>query len=100
GQFIAFDSAADNLRPSKSIRDVDPNGSIRDVYLWNAPARRGGAGNVSRESRPGPKGAFNGPSTSPALSSHGNFVAFASSEVGGLPNDGSAPPQLLLRSPS
>jgi WD40-like Beta Propeller Repeat len=97
GQFIAFDSAADNLRPSTSIRDVDPNGSIRDVYLWNAPAHKGGVGNVSRESRPGPKGAFNGPSTSPALSSHGNFVAFASSEVGALPNDSSALPKVLIR---
>lgn len=97
GQFIAFDSAATNLRPSTSIRDVDPNGSIRDIFLWNAPVSKRGSGNVSRESRPGPKGSFNGPSTDPALSSHGNFVAFASSEVGALPNDGSALPKLLLR---
>ena len=97
GQFIAFDSAATNLRPSYSIRDVDPNGSIRDIYLWNAPVKKRGAGNVSRESRPGPKGSFNGPSVEPALSSHGNFVAFASNEVGALPNDSSALPKLLLR---
>jgi hypothetical protein len=97
GQFIAFDSAATNLRPSYSIRDVDPNGSVRDIFLWNAPAGKRGAGNVSRESRPGPKGSFNGPSTDPALSSHGNFLAFASSEVGALPNDSSALPKLLLR---
>lgn len=97
GQFIAFDSAADNLRPSLSIRDIDPNGSIRDVYLWNAPTRKGGEGNVSRESRPGPKGAFNGPSTEPQMSSHGNFLAFASSEVGALPNDSSALPKMLIR---
>jgi hypothetical protein len=97
GVFIAFDSAATNLRPSYSIRDVDPNGSIRDIYLWNSPPSKHGAGNVSRESRPGPKGSFNGPSTEPALSSHGNFVAFQSSEVGALPNDGSALPKLLLR---
>jgi hypothetical protein len=97
GQFIAYDSAATNLRPSYSIRDVDPNGSIRDVFLWNAPVKKRGAGNVSRESRPGPKGSFNGPSTEPALSSHGSFVAFASSEVGALPNDSSALPKLLLR---
>ncbi len=97
GQFIAFDSAATNLRPSYSIRDIDPNGSIRDIYLWNAPVKKRGAGNVSRESRPGAKGSFNGPSTDPAISSHGNFMAFASSEVGALPNDGSALPKILLR---
>jgi hypothetical protein len=97
GQFIAFDSAASNLRPSYSIRDVDPNGSIRDVYLWNAPVKKRGAGNVSRESRPGAKGSFNGPSSDPAISSHGNFMAFASSEVGALPNDSSALPKVLLR---
>jgi hypothetical protein len=97
GVFIAFDSAATNLRPSYSIRDIDPNGSVRDIYLWNSPPGKRGAGNVSRESRPGPKGSFNGPSTEPALSSHGNFVAFQSSEVGALPNDSSALPKLLLR---
>jgi TolB protein len=97
GVFIAFDSAATNLRPSYAIRDIDPNGSIRDIYLWNSPPSKHGAGNVSRESRPGPKGSFNGPSTDPALSSHGNFVAFQSSEVGALPNDSSALPKLLLR---
>jgi hypothetical protein len=97
GVFIAFDSAATNLRPSYSIRDIDPNGSIRDIYLWNSPPSKHGEGNVSRESRPGPKGSFNGPSTDPALSSHGNFVAFQSSEVGALPNDSSALPKLLLR---
>ena len=86
GQFIAL-----------GCLGVVTNGSIRDIYLWNAPAHKGGSGNVSRESRPGPKGAFNGPSTSPALSSHGNFVAFASSEVGALPNDSSALPKLLIR---
>jgi hypothetical protein len=97
GQFIAFDSAATNLRPSYSIRDIDPNGEVRDVYLWNAPVKKRGAGNVSRESRPGVKGSFNGPSIDPSISSHGNFMAFASNEVGALPNDGSALPKILLR---
>src|SRR5215471_4631940 len=82
GQFIAFDSAATNLRPSYSIRAIDPNGPTRDVYLWNSP--HGGAGNVSRESRPGVKGAFDGASFAPAMSSHGNYLAFASAEVGQL----------------
>jgi hypothetical protein len=97
GQFIAFDSAAANLRPSYSIRDADPNGSVRDIYLWYGPARKRGAGNVSRESRPGPKGSFNGPSMDPALSSHGNYLAFASNEIGELPHDGSVLPKVLLR---
>jgi hypothetical protein len=97
GQFIAFDSAATNLRPSYSIRDVDPNGSVRDIYLWYGPARKRGAGNVSRESRPGPKGSFNGPSMEPALSSHGNYLAFASNEIGELPHDSTVLPKLLLR---
>jgi hypothetical protein len=97
GQFIAFDSAATNLRPSSSIRDIDPNGPTRDIFLWNGRPGKGGAGNVSRESRPGPKGFFDGPSSQPAMSSHGNYLAFASNETGALPNDGSALPKMLMR---
>jgi hypothetical protein len=95
GQFIAFDSAATNLRPSYSIRAIDPNGPTRDVYLWNS--RHGGAGNVSRESRPGVKGALNGASVAPAMSSHGNYLAFASAEVGQLDGTGQALPNILMR---
>jgi hypothetical protein len=96
GQFIAFDSAATNLRPSYSIREIDPNGSTRDIYLWNARGH-GGAGNVSRESRPGVKGALNGPSVAPAISSHGNYLAFASDEQGQLAGTGRALPNILMR---
>jgi hypothetical protein len=96
GQFIAFDSAATNLRPSYSIRAIDPNGPTRDVYLWNSRGH-GGAGNVSRESRPGVKGEFNGPSVMPAMSSHGNYLAFASAEVGQLHGTGLARPNILMR---
>lgn len=96
GQFIAFDSAATNLRPSYSIRDIDPNGATRDIYLWNARGH-GGAGNVSRESRPGVKGDFNGASVAPAISSHGNYLAFASDEVGQLDGTGQALPNILMR---
>jgi len=95
GQFIAFDSAATNLRPSYSLRAIDPNGPTRDVYLWNS--RHGGAGNVSRESRPGVKGALNGASVAPAMSSHGNYLAFASAEVGQLDGTGQALPNILMR---
>jgi Tol biopolymer transport system component len=96
GQFIAFDSAATNLRPSYSIHAIDPNGPTRDIYLWNSRGH-GGAGNVSRESRPGVKGEFNGPSVAPAISSHGNYLAFASDEVGQLDGDGPALPNILMR---
>jgi hypothetical protein len=96
GQFIAYDSAATNLRPSYSIRAIDPNGPTRDVYLWNARGH-GGAGNVSRESRPGVKGALNGASVAPSMSSHGNYLAFASSEVGQLDGTGQALPNILMR---
>jgi hypothetical protein len=89
-------SAATNLRPSYSIRSVDPNGPTRDIYLWNSRSH-GGAGNVSRESRPGVKGEFNAPSVQPAMSSHGNYLAFASDEVGQLSGTGSALPNILMR---
>jgi len=93
GQFIVFDSAATNLRPSSAIHGGDPNGPTRDVFLWNFPPGRG-HGNVSRESRPGRKGAFMTPSVAPVVSSHGNYVAFTTigsggasgSRAGGLPN--------------
>ncbi|HEY2601701.1 MAG TPA: hypothetical protein VGI67_09105 [Thermoleophilaceae bacterium] len=96
GQFIAFDSAATNLRPSYSIHAIDPNGPARDIYLWNARGHSG-AGNVSRESRPGVKGALNGPSIAPSISSHGNYLAFASNEVGQLDGTGQALPNILMR---
>lgn len=85
-----------NLRPSYSIHAIDPNGSTRDIYLWNSRGH-GGAGNVSRESRPGVKDEFNGPSVAPAISSHGNYLAFASDEVGQLDGDGPALPNILMR---
>jgi hypothetical protein len=93
GQFILFDSAATNLRPTSAIHHGDPNGRTRDVFLWNFPPGRG-HGNVSRESRPGRKGAFMTPSVAPAMSAHGNYVAFTTmgtgrpsgSRAGGLPN--------------
>jgi hypothetical protein len=96
GVFIAFDSAATNLRPSTSIRAIDPNGPTRDIYLWNARGHSG-SGNVSRESRPGVKGEFNAPSVQPAMSSHGNYLAFASDEVGQLDGTGRALPNVLMR---
>ena len=90
GQFIVFDSAATNLRPTSAIQHGDPNGPTRDVFLWNFPPGRG-YGNVSRESRPGRKGAFMAPSVAPALSAHGNYVAFTCTAGGraargGIPN--------------
>jgi WD40-like Beta Propeller Repeat len=97
GQFVAFDSAASNLRPSRAIRDIDPNGAARDIFIWNAPPSKRGAGNVSRESRPGVKGSFNAPSIDPTLSSHGNYLAFASTETGALSDDTGAFARILLR---
>jgi len=90
GQFILFDSTATNLRPKASMVGTDPNGHIRDVFLWNfSPSR--GYGDVSRESRPANNGAFSQPSTNPATSSHGNYVAFTCDE-GGLTADGTGGP--------
>jgi hypothetical protein len=87
GENIAFDSEATNLRQSVHIadRNVDPNGSMRDVYYWNFPRGRM-SGNVSRESRSGRAlddgGYFNGPSTRPSTSSRANFIGFTSSQSG------------------
>jgi len=77
GEFVLFDSAATNLKESRSIVD-DVNG-VRDVFLWNRPT-----GNVSLESRaapaaPGAKGGYlDAPSITPVASSRGNYVAFVS----------------------
>jgi hypothetical protein len=89
GQFILFDSAATNLRPTSAIHHGDPNGTTRDVFLWNFPPRRG-YGNVSRESRPGRRGAFMAPSVAPATSAHGNYVAFTTTSSGRASGGGTA----------
>jgi hypothetical protein len=98
GQFVLFDSAATNLRPKSSMVGTDPNGRTRDVFLWNFSLHRD-YGNVSRESRPANNGAFSQPSTNPATSSHGNYVAFTCNE-GGLTADGAggrAIPNVFMR---
>ena len=98
GQFILFDSTATNLRPKASMVGTDPNGHVRDVYLWNFSLHRD-YGNVSRESRPANNGAFSQPSTNPATSAHGNYVAFNCSSRG-LTADGSggrAVPNVFMR---
>ncbi|HEY7630548.1 MAG TPA: hypothetical protein VH817_07605 [Thermoleophilaceae bacterium] len=81
GQFILFDSTATNLRPKASMVGTDPNGHVRDVFLWNFSSNRG-YGNVSRESRPPNNGAFSAPSVAPATSAHGNYVAFTCNAAG------------------
>jgi Tol biopolymer transport system component len=73
GEFILFDSAASNLRPSAAVRP-DPNG-VEDVFLWNAPTR-----NVSLESRDADNGYLYAPSQHPATSSRGNYVPFESAD--------------------
>jgi hypothetical protein len=98
GTFIMFDSTATNLRPQADMVGTDPNGHVRDVFLWNFSSGRG-YGNVSRESRPADNGAFAAPSVAPAISSHGNYVAFTCNE-GGLAADGSggrAIPNVFMR---
>ena len=98
GQFIVFDSASTNLRPSAGIplSAADPNGPTRDVFVWNFRPDRG-YGNVSRESRPGATGAFTAPSVAPSISSHGNFIAFTSSATGELTNARTGEPNVLMR---
>jgi hypothetical protein len=94
GQFILFDSAATNLRPTSAMSD--PNGQTRDVFLWNFPKGRG-YGNVSRESRPGHDGAFRAPSVAPAVSAHGNYVAFTTQAAGAAGGRGGAIPNVFMR---
>jgi Tol biopolymer transport system component len=71
GEFVLFDSLANNLRPSGSV-STDDNG-VRDVFLWNRPT-----GNVSLESRNSVNGYLDSPSQHPAPSARGNYVPFES----------------------
>ena len=71
GEFVLFDSLANNLRPSASV-STDDNG-VRDVFLWNRPS-----GNVSLESRNADNGYLDTPSQHPATSARGNYVPFES----------------------
>jgi Tol biopolymer transport system component len=94
GQFVVFDSAATDLRPTRD--GVDPNGPTRDIFLWNFKPSRGYA-NVSRESRPGVQGAFSQPSTGPSMSSHGNYIAFTSMASGQISGARRGEPNVLMR---
>jgi Tol biopolymer transport system component len=94
GQFVVFDSAATDLRPTRD--GVDPNGPTRDIFLWNFKPSRGYA-NVSRESRPGVQGAFNAPSVQPSMSSHGNYIGFTSTASGQIANASRGEPNVLMR---
>jgi hypothetical protein len=71
GEFVLFDSLANNLRPSGNVA-TDSNG-VRDVFLWNRPT-----GNVSLESRNAVNGYLDTPSQHPATSARGNYVPFES----------------------
>ncbi|HEY2604350.1 MAG TPA: hypothetical protein VGI67_22525 [Thermoleophilaceae bacterium] len=73
GEFVLFDSLADNLRPSGSVAN-DTNGA-RDVFLWNRPT-----GNVSLESRNADNGYLATASQHPATSARGNYVPFESAD--------------------
>lgn len=81
GEFILFDSTSTNLRAQADPGAGDPNGTVSDVFLWNFPRARK-YGNVSRESKPGRTGFFNGASYRPALSSRGNYIGFTSQQSG------------------
>ena len=94
GQFVVFDSAATDLRPTRD--GVDPNGPTRDIFLWNFKPSRGYA-NVSRESRPGVQGAFSQPSTGASMSSHGNYIAFTSMASGQISGARHGEPNVLMR---
>jgi hypothetical protein len=81
GENIVFDSEADNLKESATIRQGDPNGHVRDIFYWNFPRGRK-CGNVSRESRSsGDRAAgqsLDGDSYNPAESQRANYIAFTS----------------------
>ena len=94
GQFVVFDSAATDLRPTRD--GVDPNGPTRDIFLWNFKPSRGYA-NVSRESRPGVQGAFSTPSVQPSMSSHGNYISFVSTASGQISGARRGEPNVLMR---
>jgi hypothetical protein len=94
GQFVVFDSASTDLRPTRD--GVDPNGPTRDIFLWNFKPSRGYA-NVSRESRPGVQGAFSTPSTQPSMSSHGNYISFVSTASGQISGARRGEPNVLMR---
>jgi hypothetical protein len=98
GQFVLFDSTATNLRPKADMVGTDPNGHVRDVFLWNFSSGRG-YGNVSRESRPANNGAFSAPSVAPATSAHGNYVAFTCDAAGSAADGGGgrAIPNVFMR---
>jgi hypothetical protein len=73
GEFVLFDSDANNLRPST---DVKPDGNgVRDMFLWNAPTQH-----VSLESRDWDNGYLTMSSSNPATSSRGNYVLFESAD--------------------
>lgn len=99
GEYVVYDSEATNLRESLAIESIDPNGPVRDVFLWNGPRERR-AGNVSRESRyADPVRAqqfFNGPTTKPSISSRGNYMGFTGAWFSG----GSPPKPVAGVSPS
>lgn len=73
GEFVLFDSDANNFRPSTSVI-LDPNG-VRDMFLWNAPTR-----NVSLESRNWDNKYLTSSSAKPKTSSRGNYVLFESAD--------------------
>jgi Tol biopolymer transport system component len=75
GEFVLFDSMANNLRPSGDVA-TDTNG-VRDVFLWNRPT-----GNVSLESRNAANGYLAYPSQHPSTSARGNYVPFESANPG------------------
>ena len=81
GENILFDSEATNLRQSSGITSIDPNGPVRDIYYWNFPRERLKSA-VSRESKAGSKGEFNGASFEPATSARANYIAFSSEQTG------------------
>jgi Tol biopolymer transport system component len=100
GEFVLFDSLANNLRPSGDVA-TDTNG-VRDVFLWNRPT-----GNVSLESRDSANGYLPYASQHPATSARGNYVPFESanpsidatsaraSDVADAANPASTIPQLI-----
>lgn len=81
GEIIVFVSEATNLRESRGIRRVDPNGRIADVFFWNFPRGRG-YGAVSRESRTnGSRGSgqpWPAPVRNPAISNKANYLGWTS----------------------
>jgi hypothetical protein len=100
GENIAFVSEATNFPGVGPF--TDQNGQLSDVYTWYFDRRLYvRLGKISIQSVDGapfsPSAAFDGASRNPALSSRGNYIAFASTQTGKSGDRNGTTPDVFLR---